>query len=196
MDHRSFSKEGIRRREGASMAAVVISHYDPSWPSLFASLASSVAAALGPVLVRVEHVGGTAVPSLPAKPIIDLDVVVQPADVAEAIRRLSGLGYTHLGDLGVTGREAFVYAVAFSKDGRWIATGGASAKGGVYEVILWDAKTGEVKQTFAGLTEWVHVVAFSPDGKTLAVCGGASRSSDEGKGSIKTSGELTLFRLE
>jgi GrpB-like predicted nucleotidyltransferase (UPF0157 family) len=89
------------------MAAVVITDYDPSWPSLFASLANSVAAALGPVLVRVEHVGSTAVPGLPAKPIIDLDVVVQPADVAEAVRRLSGLGYVHRGDLGVTGREAF-----------------------------------------------------------------------------------------
>jgi GrpB-like predicted nucleotidyltransferase (UPF0157 family) len=89
------------------MAAVVISDYDPSWPSLFASLASSVSAALGPVIVRVEHVGSTAVPGLPAKPIIDLDVVVQPADVGKAVRRLSGLGYAHLGDLGVTGREAF-----------------------------------------------------------------------------------------
>jgi GrpB-like predicted nucleotidyltransferase (UPF0157 family) len=85
----------------------VISDYDPSWPSLFASLARSVTAALESVLVRIEHVGSTAVPGLAAKPIIDLDVVVQPADVPEAIRRLSGLGYLHRGDLGVAGREAF-----------------------------------------------------------------------------------------
>jgi GrpB-like predicted nucleotidyltransferase (UPF0157 family) len=89
------------------MAAVVIVDYDPAWPSLFASLAGTVAAALGPVLLRVEHVGSTAVPSLAAKPIIDLDVLVRPADVAEAVRRLSGLGYAHRGDLGVTGRDAF-----------------------------------------------------------------------------------------
>jgi GrpB-like predicted nucleotidyltransferase (UPF0157 family) len=89
------------------MAAVVIFDYDPSWPEFFASLAHSVSEALGPVLVRIEHVGSTAVPGLPAKPIIDLDVVVQPADVAEAIHRLSGLGYVHRGDLGVAGREAF-----------------------------------------------------------------------------------------
>jgi GrpB-like predicted nucleotidyltransferase (UPF0157 family) len=89
------------------MAAVVIVDYDPSWPALFASLAHSVAAALGPILLRVEHVGSTSVPGLAGKPIIDLDVVGQPADVAEAIRRLSTLGYTHRGDLGITGREAF-----------------------------------------------------------------------------------------
>jgi GrpB-like predicted nucleotidyltransferase (UPF0157 family) len=89
------------------VAAVVIADYDPSWPALFASLARPVAQALGPVLVGIEHVGSTAVPGLAAKPIIDLDVVVRPADVAEAIRRLSGLGYAHRGDLGVPGREAF-----------------------------------------------------------------------------------------
>jgi GrpB-like predicted nucleotidyltransferase (UPF0157 family) len=89
------------------MATVVISDYDPAWPSLFASLAGTVSAALGPVLLRVEHVGSTAVPGLCAKPIIDLDVVVRPADVAEAVRRLSDFGYAHRGDLGVTGREAF-----------------------------------------------------------------------------------------
>src|SRR5262249_21195118 len=116
----------VRRREGASMVAVVIADYDPSWPSLFASLARSVAAALGPVLVRVEHVGSTAVPGLPAKPIIDLDVVVQPADVAEAVRRLSGLGYVHRGDLGVTGREAFA-APAGTRGTSGVATGWRAA---------------------------------------------------------------------
>jgi GrpB-like predicted nucleotidyltransferase (UPF0157 family) len=89
------------------MVAILISDYDPSWPERFTQLARSVAAVLGPMLVRVEHVGSTAVPGLAAKPIIDLDVVVQPADVAEAVHRLSALGYTHRGDLGVTGREAF-----------------------------------------------------------------------------------------
>jgi RNA polymerase sigma factor (sigma-70 family) len=91
------------------------------------------------------------------------------------------------------GQKGEVDAVAYSRDGRWIAAGGRAAKENVYEVILWDARTGEVKQTFSDLTEWIHVVAFSPDGKTLAVCGGGG--TGEGK-DIKTSGEITLFRLE
>jgi GrpB-like predicted nucleotidyltransferase (UPF0157 family) len=89
------------------MAAVVIVEYDPAWPSRFASLAATVSAALGPVLVRVEHVGSTAVSGLPAKPIIDLDAVVQRADVPEAISRLAAVRYIHLGECGVAGREAF-----------------------------------------------------------------------------------------
>jgi GrpB-like predicted nucleotidyltransferase (UPF0157 family) len=89
------------------LSAIVIVDYDPAWPSRFASLAATVSAALGPVLVRVEHVGSTAVPGLPAKPIIDLDAVVRPADVPDAIDRLAAAGYAHLGERGVAGREAF-----------------------------------------------------------------------------------------
>jgi GrpB-like predicted nucleotidyltransferase (UPF0157 family) len=89
------------------MSTIVIVEYDPAWPSRFASLAAAVTAALGPVLVRVEHVGSTAVPGLPAKPIIDLDAVVRTADVPEAIGRLAAVGYVHLGERGVAGREAF-----------------------------------------------------------------------------------------
>jgi WD40 repeat protein len=86
-----------------------------------------------------------------------------------------------------------VDAVAFSRDGRWIATGGRTAKANGCEVLLWDAKSGEVKHTFLGLTEYIHVLAFSPDGKTLAVCAGGGRG--QGK-DTKTSGEIALFRLE
>jgi GrpB-like predicted nucleotidyltransferase (UPF0157 family) len=85
----------------------VIVDYDPAWPSLFASLSAKLSAALEPVLVRVEHVGSRAVPGLPAKTIIDLDAVVRPADIPEAIDRLAAVGYIHLGERGVPGRESF-----------------------------------------------------------------------------------------
>lgn len=61
---------------------------DPTWPSTFAIFASRIVAALGPPsspnraepgtchLVSVSHVGSTSVPGLPAKAIIDIDVVV------------------------------------------------------------------------------------------------------------------------
>lgn len=89
------------------MRPVVIADYDPEWPAHFAELASAVAAALGPLLLRVEHVGSTAVPGLPAKPVIDLDAVVPPGAVPEAVRRLEATGYAHKDDQGVPGREAF-----------------------------------------------------------------------------------------
>ncbi|KUJ09663.1 UPF0157-domain-containing protein [Mollisia scopiformis] len=60
---------------------------DPTWPSSYDLFASRIVAALGPPspsraepgtnhLVSVSHVGSTSVPGLPAKAIIDIDVVV------------------------------------------------------------------------------------------------------------------------
>jgi len=86
---------------------VLIQDYDPSWPRTFLNLSAKVKAALGPLVVTVEHIGSTAVPGLAAKPIIDLDVVLASSnDLAEAIRFLARIGYGHEGDLGITGREA------------------------------------------------------------------------------------------
>ena len=42
-----------------------------------------------------------------AKPVIDVDVIVDARDVPAAVAALEVVGYTHRGDLGVTGREAF-----------------------------------------------------------------------------------------
>ncbi len=87
---------------------VIIVEYDPRWPFLFEEIRATVAAALGDLVVTVEHVGSTAVPGLAAKPIIDLDVVIPSlSDMPAAIERLATLGYVHQGDLGITGREAF-----------------------------------------------------------------------------------------
>lgn len=89
------------------MGRVTVVDYDPSWPETFREIRDGIAPGLSPLATAVEHVGSTAVPGLAAKPVIDLDVVVRPDDVPEAIARLSKMGYAHRGDLGVTGREAF-----------------------------------------------------------------------------------------
>jgi GrpB-like predicted nucleotidyltransferase (UPF0157 family) len=86
---------------------VQVVEYDPAWPGRFRSLAQRAADAVGELAIAVEHVGSTSVPGLPAKPIIDLVVVVQPGDVPRAIERLVAIGYAHRGDLGIAGREAF-----------------------------------------------------------------------------------------
>lgn len=87
---------------------VVVVPYDTAWPAAFERLRDRIAPALGELAVGIEHVGSTAVPGLDAKPIIDVDVVIHHAeDFAEVARRLGELGYAHLGDLGIVGREAF-----------------------------------------------------------------------------------------
>jgi GrpB-like predicted nucleotidyltransferase (UPF0157 family) len=59
---------------------VKIAEPDPDWPLWYQAEAERIVEALGDVVVRIEHVGSTSVPGLPAKPIIDIDL--QVADTA------------------------------------------------------------------------------------------------------------------
>lgn len=82
--------------------------YREEWPEQFARVAGTLARALiGVRSARVEHVGSTAVPGLAAKPILDIDVIVDRSERQAAIVALEALRYVHRGDLGVAGREAF-----------------------------------------------------------------------------------------
>ncbi|MXW26767.1 MAG: GrpB family protein [Dehalococcoidia bacterium] len=87
---------------------IEIIDYDPAWPDTFAGLSSALAAALGPLALRIEHVGSTSVPGLGAKPIIDIDVIIEsPRLLPLVVEGLGTLGYSHEGDGGIPDREAF-----------------------------------------------------------------------------------------
>jgi RNA polymerase sigma factor (sigma-70 family) len=64
------------------------------------------------------------------------------------------------------GHEGGVKAVAYSPDGKTLATGGND-----HSVRLWDAATGKELRRLEGHTGAVEAVAFSPDGKRLASAG-------------------------
>lgn len=82
--------------------------YDPRWPDVFAQIAAPIAQKLQTYAVTIEHIGSTSVPGLAAKPVIDMDIVVQHgADIPTIIAVLATFGYQHRGDLGIAGREAF-----------------------------------------------------------------------------------------
>lgn len=86
---------------------IVVVDYDPQWPAAFATIRMSLHLALAEVpIVAIEHVGSTSVPGLAAKPIIDIDVIVDQSNVGGAIDALESIGYASLGDLGVPGRYA------------------------------------------------------------------------------------------
>lgn len=56
---------------------VCLVDYDPSWPQQYAEFASWLLGYLGPeIALRVEHFGSTAIPGMPAKPVIDVMVEI------------------------------------------------------------------------------------------------------------------------
>jgi GrpB-like predicted nucleotidyltransferase (UPF0157 family) len=81
--------------EGAGPTPVVtVVEPDPVWSEWYAELAGRVRRALGWRAIAVEHVGSTAVPGLPAKPIIDVDLTVaDPDDEAAYVPALEAAGF-------------------------------------------------------------------------------------------------------
>ena len=91
-----------------STREVVIARYDPQWKTEFEKLKAMIQSYIGEYLEKIEHVGSTSIPGLAAKPVIDLDAVLRDKkDLPKVIERLKKHGYTHQGDLGLPGREAF-----------------------------------------------------------------------------------------
>jgi WD40 repeat protein/serine/threonine protein kinase len=75
--------------------------------------------------------------------------------------------------LTLAGHTRGVNCVAFSPDGRWIASGcGTVDQQGNGEVKIWDSQTGQERLTLGGHMSLVWCVAFSPDGRRLATGGG------------------------
>jgi len=56
---------------------LTVEPYDPGWRRRGAELVAELRTALGPLAVRVEHIGSTSIPGMAAKPVFDLQVSVR-----------------------------------------------------------------------------------------------------------------------
>lgn len=89
---------------------IVVVPFDSNWKLQFETIRAEIQDALGELALSIEHVGSTSVEGLSAKPIIDIDVVIEDeSKLQEVIEKLDGIGYEHEGNLGIVGREAFGY---------------------------------------------------------------------------------------
>ena len=89
---------------------VVVLPYDAAWRSDFEKIKKEIEAAVGELIVKIEHVGSTSVEGMWAKPCIDIDAVIRDYSVFDqVVEKLAAIGYTHEGDLGIKDREVFKY---------------------------------------------------------------------------------------
>lgn len=88
---------------------IIVQNYNPEWEQMFKSLEKVLAKNLEDEIIKIEHVGSTSIKGMKAKPIIDLDIIIENNEktLKSVIEKLKTLGYIHLGEMGISGREAF-----------------------------------------------------------------------------------------
>jgi len=86
---------------------MVIEEYNKDWIKQFKKIQNILENNLNNI-VKIEHVGSTAIIGMCAKPIIDIDIVINNInDFVNVKKDLKIIGYAHKGDLGVNGMEMF-----------------------------------------------------------------------------------------
>lgn len=94
---------------GLEADRVELAPWSPEWAGVFDLEAAAIRRSLGTLVRDVQHIGSTAVPGLPAKPILDIGVALARAGDGEACRPgLAALGYRYVEDLGNLGGHFFV----------------------------------------------------------------------------------------
>jgi GrpB-like predicted nucleotidyltransferase (UPF0157 family) len=64
---------------------VEIENYKPHWESKFLELRDVIETEIGQLILSVEHVGSTAVKGLGAKPILDINVVIEDYSILPVV---------------------------------------------------------------------------------------------------------------
>ena len=71
--------------------------YDPAWERDFLAEKKRIADHLGDSSVQIEHVGSTSIPTVHAKPILDIAILCGEKGLASLIQTLTGNGYEYRG---------------------------------------------------------------------------------------------------
>jgi len=87
---------------------IEVLEYQPDWKLQFLKIKEVLLPAVFPITSQIEHVGSTSVSGLCAKPIIDIDIIIKSKNDFDFVRlKLLKIGYKHMGDQGISGREYF-----------------------------------------------------------------------------------------
>jgi GrpB-like predicted nucleotidyltransferase (UPF0157 family) len=82
---------------GLKRGIVKIVPYNSSWPKEFEKEKQLLLKTFGNRIIAIEHIGSTAIPGTPSKPIIDINVAIQSLGLAkDFIKPLQKLGYQYI----------------------------------------------------------------------------------------------------
>ncbi len=89
---------------------VEVKDYNPQWKNWYKRLEANIWPCVSGIAKRICHVGSTSIEGMVAKPVIDIDIVVEDFKQFDQIKAaLESIGYEHRGNLGITDRENFKY---------------------------------------------------------------------------------------
>ena len=79
-----------------TQTGIKIINFDERWITEFKSIKQVISKSLSDLIIYIEHVGSTSVQGLGAKPILDIDIVIEDYDVfPNVIQELENIGYFH-----------------------------------------------------------------------------------------------------
>ena len=92
------------------MRKIIVKEHDPIWKYEFEKAKKFYENLRNTINVEIQHVGSTSGIGLCAKPILDIDIIVNSKEDSKmVIELLESKGYVYIGNLGIEGREAFKY---------------------------------------------------------------------------------------
>ncbi|MEL7532335.1 MAG: GrpB family protein [Bacteroidota bacterium] len=93
---------------GLERGSIRLVPHQASWKATFEAERQKIAFALAGSILNIEHIGSTAIPSIVAKPVIDMAIsLVHLEDGLACVAALEDLGYLYKGENGIQGRHYF-----------------------------------------------------------------------------------------
>jgi GrpB-like predicted nucleotidyltransferase (UPF0157 family) len=87
---------------------IILVEHSPNWREAFEREARVICDALSDLPLELHHIGSTAIPSIVAKPVIDMLGSAASLDALDAhAPRLAAIGYQVMGEFGIPGRRYF-----------------------------------------------------------------------------------------
>jgi len=108
-----MSKENNHSMLGLENNLVRLIEYTPLWADLYREEEEHIMAAIGHLIIDLQHIGSTSIPGIKAKPILDMMAGVAQLDKALVCQApLEAIGYDYIAEAGIANDYVFGKGVA------------------------------------------------------------------------------------